>query len=90
MWKITQELLPWFLAVLLISQYVLPVIFNQQTWWLFRSKKTSPNQSSTLADEINETKEVVDQAKSKVEIVKEKVEDNLKSAEDLKNKVDKL
>lgn len=95
MWKIVQELLPAVLIILLISQYVLPIVFNTRTWWLFRSEKKvvkeiETTKPSTLLDEIRATKVYVDETKTKVEIVQEKVEGNLKTAEDLKKEADKL
>jgi len=94
MWKIIQELLPVILVVLFLTQYVLPILLDKPTWWLFRpspkEKINLPSSPSTLVDEIKATKSVVDEAKSKAELVKEKVEGNLKVAEDLKKEADKL
>ena len=94
MWKVIQEILPFLLVVLFLSQYVLPVIFNKKTWWLFRPKSKTQKETTTnplpLIDEIKTVKTVVDEAKAKAEIVKDKAKGNLKSAEDLKNEADKL
>lgn len=96
MWKIIQELLPAVLVILLLTQYVIPVLFNKRTWWLFRGEKEEqkeiqkPTDTSTLLSEIEATKVVVDEAKAKAEVVKEKAEGNLKEAEDLKKAADKL
>jgi len=94
MWKIIQEVLPAVLIILFITQYVIPIVFNLKTWWLFRGEKKDSviktTEPSTLSDEIEATKVVVDEAKAKVDIVKEKVEGNLKEAEDLKKAADKL
>lgn len=94
MWKILQELIPITLVVLLITQYVLPLLLNTQTWWLFRpsKKKEEPKTvaPTTLLEEIKATKIYVDDVKTKAELVKEKVEGNLKTAEDLKKEADKL
>jgi len=94
MWKVIQEVLPALLVILLLTQYVVPILFNGRTWWLFRGEKEVKEEKtidpSTLSEEIKVTKAVVDEAKAKVEVVKEKVEGNLKSAEDLKKEADKL
>jgi hypothetical protein len=92
MWKILQELIPAVLIILMITQYVIPVVFNFQTWWLFRpsKKKVKETNSSPLDVQIKETKEEVDRTKNKVEDIRAKVGENLKSAEDLKKDADKL
>ena len=93
MWKVVQELLPAVLIILFISQIVIPILFNGTKWWLFKSSKkeiVKTTNPSTLLDEINATKAVVDEAKAKADVVKEKVEGNLKDAEDLKKAADKL
>lgn len=96
MWKIIQQLLPFLLIVLFITQYVLPIILDKPTWWLFKSKskvKSEPKETivqSTLSDELKVTKTYVEDVKSKVEIVREKVDGNLKTAEDLKKEANKL
>lgn len=97
MWKIIQELLPAVLVILFLSQYVIPVLFNKRTWWLFRGEtedleiKDKPTANpSQLFEEIEATKAVVDEAKAKAEVVQEKVDGNLKEAEDLKKAADKL
>lgn len=91
MWKVIQELLPLLIIILIVTQYVIPVIFNMQTWWLFKSKRNkSSSKISSLNDEIIETKIKVKETKEKVEIITNKVSDNLKTAEDLKKEADKL
>jgi biopolymer transport protein ExbD len=92
MWKIVQELIPIVLVVLLLTQYVLPLVFNQPTWWLFRPSKSEekPVDSSPLEVQIKETQEIVDETKNKVEDIRAKVDENLKTAEDLKKDADKL
>lgn len=95
MWKIIQELLPFVFVILLLTQWVIPIILNKRTWWIFKKESEDIKQKVTtnishLKDEIENIKEVVDEVKSKVDIVKEKVEDNLKEAEDLKKIADKL
>ena len=94
MWKIAQQLLPALLVILFVTQIIIPILFNGKTWWLFRpeKKKTEEKTSdpSTLSDELKQTKTIVDETNAKVNTLKEKVEGNLKSAEDLKNEVDKL
>lgn len=94
MWKILQELLPIVLIILVLSQYILPILLNQKTWWLFRRedkkqeiKKTIP---TVLLEEVQIAKTYVADVKMKVDIVKEKIDDNLKTAEDLKKEADKL
>ena len=93
MWKIVQELIPAVLVILLLTQYVIPVIFNLQTWWLFKPSKKQEDKkvdSSPLEVQIKETKEIVDTTKNKVEDIRAKVDENLKTAEDLKKDADKL
>ena len=93
MWKIVQELIPAVLVILLLTQYVIPVIFNLQTWWLFKPSKKQEDKkvgSSPLEVQIKETKVEVDRTKNKVEDIRTKVDENLKSAEDLKKDADKL
>ncbi len=92
MWKIIQELIPFVLIILLISQIIVPLLFNGTTWWLFKKekKKELKVDSTTLSGEIKATKVIVDEAKTKAEIIKEKVEENLKTAEDLKKEADNL
>ncbi len=92
MWKIIQELLPFVLIILFLTQLVIPLLFNGTIFWLFRldKKKEITTNPSTLSDEIKATKVVVEDAKIKAEIVKEKAEGYLKSAEDLKKEADKL
>lgn len=94
MWKIIQELLPAVLVILLLTQYVIPVLFNFRTWWLFRPEKKveqkKPTNPLSLQDEIATTKAYVDEARAKASDVIEKAEGNLKSAEDLKKEAEKL
>jgi hypothetical protein len=99
MWKIIQELLPWFLVILIFSQYVIPVIINEETWWIFKLHRKKnvqippPPQAvndKPLEEEIEETKNVVKETKEKVNKVKKKVDDNFKSAKDLKDETDNL
>jgi len=95
MWKILQQALPWLLIILIFSQYVIPLIFNQQTWWLFKSNKKSVkepenSESTPLTKEVEETKIIVNEVKEKVSKVKDKVDQNYKSAEDLKKETDNL
>ena len=90
MWKIVQELIPAVLVILLLTQYVIPVLFNLQTWWLFKTSKKKEVNSSPLDVQIKETKEIVDSTKNKVEDIRTKVDENLKTAEDLKKDADKL
>jgi len=94
MWKIIQEVLPITLVILLMTQYVVPIIFNGTTWWLFRKEKktneTVTADPSTLLEEIKATKVVIDTAKAKADVVKQKVDGNLKTAEDLKKEADNL
>jgi hypothetical protein len=78
MWKIIQELIPWFLVILIFSQYVIPVVLDQETWWLFKlhRKKQKPEltQEKPLEDEVDKTKELVKETKEKVIEVKKKVD----------------
>lgn len=94
MWKVIQEILPILLIILVISQYVIPVLMKSKTWWLFRPSDkpevTKTDKPSDLTSELEETKKVVDQAKDKVGKVKEKVAEHFKSAEDLKKESDNL
>jgi len=90
MWKVLQELLPIVLVILFITQLVIPMVFNLQTWWLFRPSKKKTTNPSSLSEEIETVKAVVDEAKAKANEVIEKAEGNLKSAEDLKNAAEKL
>jgi hypothetical protein len=95
MWKILQELIPLFLIILLLSQYIIPVIFNYQTWWLFKSskkniEKTENSEDMSLEKEVEKTKVIVDEIKEKVNKVKEKADENHKVAENLKKKTDNL
>lgn len=92
MWKILQQIIPVLLVILVLTQYVIPVLFNLQTWWLFKPSKNKNKQvdSSPLEVQIKETKEIVDSTKNKVEDIRTKVDENLKSAEDLKKDADKL
>jgi len=93
MWKIVQELLPAVLIILFLTQLVIPLLFNGTIFWLFRPNKkveTKTTEPSTLLNEIEATKVVVNEAKAKAEVVIEKVEENLKSAEDLKKEAEKL
>ncbi len=94
MWKVIQEVLPYLIVILFVSQYVIPVCFNGTKWWLFKSSKKQEQvktvNSSSLLNEIQSTKTVVDEAKAKADVIKEKVEENLKEAEDLKKAAGKL
>lgn len=90
MWRILQELIPIVLVVLVITQYVIPVVFNLETWWLFKKSKKKEVGSSPLEVQIKETKEIVDVTKNKVEDIRAKVDENLKTAEDLKKDADNL
>jgi len=95
MWKILQTLLPWLLIILIFSQYIIPLIFNQEKWWLFKSSKKNTkdlenSKETTLTKEVEETKIVVNEVKEKVTKVKDKVDQNFKSAEDLKKETDNL
>jgi len=93
MWRIVQEAIPILLVVLVLSQYVLPTVFNTEKWWLFKRTKKKVStvvNPTTLSEEIKSTQIVVEETKSKVDKVAEKVEENLKSAEDLKKEVENL
>lgn len=96
MWKIIQELTPILLVILLLSQYVIPVLLNQEKWWLFKIRKNknkSPvldESEKSLTDEVEEIRSSVNDVKTKANIVKEKVDENYKSAEDLKKETDNL
>ncbi len=92
MWKIVQMLLPALLVILFITQYMLPLLFNRRTWWLFRGEeeKVVKSKESDLESELNVTKLVVADAKDKAKKVKEKVNGNLKTAKDLKDEADNL
>lgn len=94
MWKVIQEVLPFLLVVLVISQYVIPVLFKSKTWWLFRpsdkKEETKVEKPSNLSSELEETKKIVDQTKEKVGKVQEKVAEHFKSAEELKKESDGL
>lgn len=86
MWIVIQELIPVILVILFLTQIVLPLLFNKQVFWLFRPEKKviNPSSSSTLKDELSNTKEVVNKAKTQSDLIKEKLQENLKIAEDLK------
>lgn len=94
MWKVIQEILPALIVILLLTQYVIPVLLNMKTWWLFRREKKQeikkPTNPLSLQDEIETTKVYVDEAKTKADEVIKKAEGNLKSAEDLKKEADNL
>lgn len=89
MWKIFQQFIPLILIILFITQYVIPIIFNRTTWWLFKGKSKNSNDSS-LTSELDSTEEEINKAKEKASKLKEKLKDNLDSAQDLKDKADKL
>lgn len=96
MWKIIQELTPILLVILLLSQYVIPVLLNQEKWWLFKIRKNKnkipvlDESEKSLTDEVEEVKSSVNETKTKANIVKAKVDKNYKSAEDLKKETDNL
>lgn len=95
MWKILQQWMPWILVLLIFSQYIIPTLFNQQTWWLFRGNKKNTKEiessdGNELIKEVEDTKNVVNETKEKVNKVKSKVDKNYKSAEDLKKETDNL
>lgn len=90
MWKIVQELVPIVLFILLITQWILPILINTPTWWLFKSSKKKVVTPTPLDAEIKATKTYVDEVKVKVEEVRNKVDENLKTAEDLKKDADNL
>jgi peptidoglycan hydrolase CwlO-like protein len=83
MWRIFQEVIPWALIVLVLTQYVWPILAGEKTWSLF-SRKDKTQASTSLSDEVQEAKKVVDDVKEKVEKIKEKVDEHYKSAEQLK------
>ncbi len=87
MWKIVQELIPFFLIIILITQVIVPLFTNSKMFWLFRKKNTS---KESLNEEFEEAKKVADVAKEKVNNVKEKANNNLKTAKDLKDEADNL
>lgn len=64
MWKIFQEFIPLILIILFITQYVIPIIFNRTTWWLFRGKSKNSNNSS-LTSELDSTEEEINKVKEK-------------------------
>jgi len=93
MWKVIQEILPVFLIVLVVSQYVIPIILGTNTWWLFKreKKKIEPVQDpSALSEKIKTARAKADEVKSEAETIKTKVEENLKVAEDLKDEAKKI
>ena len=86
MWKILQEIIPLLLIILLISQYILPITFNTQKWWLFKNNKKSNN----IKEDINIIKEKVTIIKKEVTDIQNKTTNNLKDAKDLKDDADNL
>ena len=88
MWRIVQSAIPALLVVIFLSQYIIPILMDKRTWWLFRGEKKKS--SDQLSDEIEKTKSIVDEASAKAGEVIEKAGVNLKEAEDLKKTADKL
>lgn len=96
MWSIIQKSLPFIIFIIIVTQVIIPLIFDRKIFWSFRKKSNkiiNDRKDSTilrLKDELDETKEIVANAKETVENVKTKVDKNLKSAEDLKKDADNL
>lgn len=93
MWKVIQDLLPAVLIILVITQYIIPILLGTKTWWLFRPssiKEELKKEETALNDEIESVKTTVGEIKTKISVIKEKVDEKLKSAEDLKKESDNL
>ncbi len=83
MWKIIQEILPILLFILLLTQYIIPLLFNSQTWWLFRKSKN-------LKEELGDINVIIGKNNNIVNDINNKIEENLKIAKDLKKKANNL
>lgn len=85
MWKIIQELLPWVLAILVITQYVIPVITNKQTWWLFRRSK-----SEGLEQDVTSVTKEAKNVSERIENVKSSINKEENKIQEMKDELKKL
>jgi hypothetical protein len=102
MWKVFQEVLPWLLAIIVVTQIILPTLTDTPMFWMFKRKAktkvepteevkpTKPVFDHELVEEVEKAKEKVAQTKDVVKEVREKVDAHHKSAEDLKRETDSL
>lgn len=83
------------LILTIITQIIIPLIFDIPLFFLFKKskpkeKEATPTSETPLEKEVEETADVINKAKEKHKEVKQKVDNNFKAAEDLKGKTDKL
>ena len=91
MWKIIQMATPYILALIVLSQIIIPLMFDTQLFWLFRKSPEKKKVSKGIVkSQLEETKEVVANAKLKVKDVQERVDNKYKEAEKLKSEADNL
>lgn len=93
MYKILEQITPWILIVLFITQVVIPLLLNKKMFWMFRKSETEEIKKEVVSDletEIEKVEEAAEIVKNKASEVKSKVDDVVKSAEDLKKKAENL
>jgi hypothetical protein len=92
MWIMIQELLPWFIFIIFVTQVVLPIIFDWPVFFLFRKTKKIEKTILTkpLEDEIEIAQKKVNETKEVVSKVQEKAKEDFNKAEELKKKTDNL
>ncbi len=91
MWPLISVCIEITVGVILLSQIIVPLLFNYPIFWIFKKKvDLPPEENISLADEVEQIKKVAEDAKRKVSKVKEKVDDHLRKAEDLKDQTDDL
>ena len=52
MWKIISMLLPWFFAIVIITQIIIPILLKKDIFWILRKKKNTDPVNKTLEDEV--------------------------------------
>lgn len=100
MWTMIQDLLPALLIILVLTQYIIPIILGTKTWWLFKpstikeelkaEKKAIVDDIASVKAKVEAVKTKVNEVKTEINEVKAKVDETFKSAEDLKNESDNL
>ena len=90
MWKIISMLLPWFFAIVIITQIIIPILLKKDIFWILRKKKNTDPVNKTLEDEVIAAQKESSNSEKNVWEVKNKVNEHFEEAERLKRKSDSI
>jgi hypothetical protein len=94
MWPIISIALEITVALVVITQLIIPGILDYPLFWLFRKKVVidpeSHQEEPSLNDELKSVKKVADEARRKVDDIREKVDKHHRKAEEMKDEADDL